>query len=355
MIQVLVLEGGLRRVADPVLVARTRHLPVGVDCMRRSGRVFIFLGIALALIAALLVIVVLRGGDDSDDTTSQTTPEAQPQLVTIVVAAREIAAHERLAEEDVREERVDAQTVPAGTVSSRLEVIGYAYADELSPGQPLLRTRLETPGLSHRIGEGMRAYALPVDMVNLVGGLVREDDRLDIIFSTRIDMLRVLPSWPLEAHERIEIDSVTIPEIDEDGNESTGEADLIIPEFGEEIGPVYPYPGEAGSRFWVSDLDAGDPVTKLILQNVRVIRTVLATSSNDEGVIVSGGTLVLEVTPEEAEILRFAVNNGTFHVILRGSDDDGISTTPGLTFNMMMDELGLPAPKTVRLPGEGSE
>lgn len=313
--------------------------------MRRSGRLFIVLGIALALIAVLLAVVALTG-DDPDDTTSGSGSNEPEQTVTIVVASREIAAHERLTADDITEERVDASSVPVGAITSELEVIGMAYADDLTEGQALMRARLETAGLSQRIPEGMRAYALPVDTVNLVGGLIREDDRLDIIFSTRINLSRVTPSIPFEATDTMIIDSVSWPDLDFDG--------LLIPMEGDDISPDYPYPGEAGSRFLVSDFEEGDPVSKVIVQNVRVIRTVLATDPDGTGQ-TSGGMLVLEVTPDQAEALRFMMLNGSYQVVLRGSEDVDVTTTNGITYDLMVDDLGLPVPKTVRLPEAGTE
>jgi pilus assembly protein CpaB len=313
--------------------------------MRRSGRLFIVLGVALALIAGLLAVIALTG-DDSDDTTSGDNDRTEPQEITIVTAARDVPAHERITEDDIQEEVVDADTVSGDAVTSRLEVIGLAYADDLTTGQALMRTRLETPGLANRIEPGRRAFALPVDAAGLVGGLVRDDDHLDLIFDTRVDLYRVTPTLPLEAFDRLEIEGVEDPE--------TGQNALLIPPPGEDFGPTYPYPGEDGSRFWISDVDLGDPLTKVMLQNVRVLRTIAPVIA-DSGNVTTGAFLILDVSPEEAEILRFMMANGTYQIVLRGLEDDGIANTDGLTYNAMVDELGLPVPKTVRLPGAGAQ
>lgn len=316
--------------------------------MRRSGRLFIVLGVALALVAGLLAFVALSGGDD-DDTTSGTTGQSEePREITVITAARDVPAHERLSEDDLREEVVDSTDVSDDAVTSRLEAIGLAYSDDLVTGQALVRAQLESPGLANRIEAGRRAFALPVDAAGMVGGLIRDDDHLDIVFNTRVDLLRVNPTWPLEAHDRLELEGVTDPETGEDG--------VIIPPYGESIGPTYPYPGEDGSRFWVSDLDAGDPVTKVMLQNVRVLRVVVpsATEAGGSG-DGSGNFLILDVSPQEAEILRFMMANGTYQVALRGLEDEEILETDGLTYNRMVDDLELPVPKTVRLPSAGTE
>lgn len=314
--------------------------------MRRSGRLFIVLGIGLALVAGLLAVFALTG-DDPDDTTTGSSNREEPQEITIVTATRDVAAHERLTEEDLQEATVDASTVSGDVVTSRVEVIGLAYSDDLIPGQALLRSRLVTPGLANRVEPGRRAFALPVDAGGMVGGLVRDDDHLDIIFAGRLQLQRISPTYPMEAPDAIEIDRVEDP--DGGGN------GLIIPEYGQEVGPTYPYPGEDGSRFWVSDFNEGDPVTKVMLQNVRVLRVIAPSVSETSGNQSTGAFLVLDVSPEEAEILRFMVDNGLYQVVLRGLDDDAIAETDGLTYNEMVDELGLPVPKTVRLPAAGAQ
>ena len=314
--------------------------------MRRSGRLFIVLGIALALVAGLLAVVALTGDDGDDDTTADTSGQSEPEEITIVVAARDVPAHERITEEDVEEQTVDSDTVSGDVVRNSVEVIGLAYGDDLTAGQALVRDRLESPGLANSIEPGRRAFALPVDEAGMVGGLVRDDDRLDIVFSTRVDLLRVTGTAPLEVFDRLELEGVVDPE--------TGADALIIPPYGQDVGPTYPYPGEDGSRFWVSDLEVGDPVTKLMLQNVRVLRTIAPSTSETTGEQTQG-FLVLDVSPDEAEVLRFMLTNGTFQIVLRGLEDDEVMTTDGQTYNEMVDELGLPVPKTVRLPEAGAQ
>jgi pilus assembly protein CpaB len=313
--------------------------------MRRSGRLFIVLGVALALVAGLLAFVALSGDDDGS--TASADERAEPLEITVITAARDVAAHERITEEDLQEQIVDADTVSGDVVTSRIEVVGLAYSQDLTTGQALLRAQLETPGLANRIEPGRRAFALPADAAGLVGGLIRDDDRLDLIFTTRVSLLRVNPSFPLEAFDSIEIDGIEDPE--------TGDNGLLLPPLGEDFGPTYPYPGEAGSRFWISDLDSGDPVTKVLLQNVRVLRTIVPTPAEGPNSTKSESFLVLDVSPEEAEILRFMMMNGSYQVVLRGLDDDNMADTNGVTFNQMVDDMGLPVPKTVRLPGAGAQ
>lgn len=313
--------------------------------MRRSGRLFIVLGVGLALVAGLLAFVALSGGDPEEDPASTTAQDTtEPREITVITATRDIPAHERIGEDDIEEQVVDASTISGDAVTSRLAVIGLAYGLDLVPGQPLLQAQVESPGLANRIEPGRRAFALPVDAAGMLGGLIRDEDHLDVVFNTRVGLTRVSPSWPFEATDALTVDKVKDPE--------TGEEGLAIPPYGEQLGPTYPYPGEAGSRFLVSDLEDGDPTTKVLLQNVRVLRVVQPAAAEAGGNAEdSGNFLILDVSPQEAEILRFMVENGTYQVILRGLEDEEIVSTDGLTYNRMVDDLGLPVPKTVRLPG----
>ena len=46
---------------------------------------------------------------------------------------------------------------------------------------------------------------------------------------------------------------------------------------------------------------------------------------------------------------------GSYHVMLRGGDDEEVVATAGLNMEMLVTEYDLPVPKTVRLPGAGAQ
>lgn len=326
--------------------------------MRRSGRLFIALGAGLALVAVGLVLVVLLsngGGDDEPESTSgQTETESEePREISVVVAARDVPAHTLLTVDDLTEEVVSSEDVADDVVRTNVEALGLAYSVDLVAGQPLTQSNLELPGLANRIESGKRAVALPVDAQSLVGGQIRDDDHIDIIFNTRVTLQRVNPTYPLEAADQIELEDIRV-EIEEGEEPTDG---VVLMEKGQPpLGPSYPYPGEAGSRFWVTDVLAdGDPVGKLILQNIHVLRVVSSSTSataaeGDSGDEDSGEFLILELDPTQAELVDFLSKSGTFQVALRSPEDEAVVETPGVTMNTLVDNWGLTVPKTVRLP-----
>lgn len=327
--------------------------------MRKSGRLFIVLGVGLALVAAALGIAAFAGGLGGSDKGSD---PAKPDMATVVVAARDIPANTVLTAEDVQTSQIDKSKVPPGSVSAAGQVVGYAVSGDLIKGQQILSANLTAPGLTFDLENGKRAVALPVDRINALGGLIRPGDHIDLIYSARLHLTRVVPSEPLEV-----TDSTT--------GYAKDDTLTLAPPPGPSGSATYPYPGEPGSRFLVKDPTDGDPVTKIVIQNVRVVRVIAGdtTVSEDqpESSSAQGGTstptpqtaaeklpnadlLVLEVDPQQAEVVKFLMdNNGTYQVALRPKDDTGAATTTGVTYEQLVTQYGLPVPKTVRLPGGG--
>lgn len=323
--------------------------------MRRSGRLLIVLGAGLAIVAIALVLVVLLAGDTGsngdDDSVAQEADE--PQEITVMSAAREVPAHTVLTQDDLTEMTVQSDQVAGDPIQSSAEVVGLAYGVDLVEGQVLLQSEVETPGLANSIDPGRRAFALPVNSTNLLGGLIRDDDHVDIIFNVRAQLTGVVPSYPLELEENLELGEIEDQETEE-GVEIPG---VTLPEYGQPPqGPTYPYPGEEGSRFWISDMEDGDVSSKIMLQNVRIIRVLADAEGAEAGTDAeSGDYLILDLDPVEAELVRFMTETGSYQVMLRSSEDQEQATTPGVTMNTLVDNWDLLAPKTVQLPGSGTE
>jgi pilus assembly protein CpaB len=317
--------------------------------MRRGGRLFIVLGVGLALVAvALVAVVLLSGGDDPEEPSSSQPPDSEEaREITVVVAARDIPAHTTITQDDVREEQVQSNEVSEDAVRSSLEVIGLAYSVDLVTGQPILAADVEQPGLANLIDPGRRAYTLPVTGSQLVGGLLRDDDHIDLIFSTWVAMNRIMPTYPLELPENLELRDVVDPE--------TGEPAIVLPPYGDPpAGPTYPYYGEDGSRFWLTDTADGDPITNVMIQNVRILRVVSATEG-EAGTESEDNFLILDLDPVQAELVEFLSKTGQMQIVLRNPEDQEIPETPGITMNALVDDWGMRVPRTVRLPGAGAQ
>ncbi|CAN5638212.1 hypothetical protein BH23CHL2_BH23CHL2_20300 [soil metagenome] len=321
--------------------------------MRRSGRLFIALGAGLAVVAVGLILVVLLSGGDGDEVDPNATeaPEAVREI-TVLVAARDIPAHTILTAEDLEEEIVQSDTVPPDAMRNPVEAVGFAYSVDLFAGQVLVESNRELPGLANRIDPGRRAFPLLVDGANLVAGQIRDDDHIDIIFSTRMSLTRISPTYPFELPDNLELQDAPGESIEGGEGRPPG---VSLPEYGNgPEGPVYPYPGEPGSRFWLSDTMDGEPIGKLIMQNVRVLR-VIAASASEANPQVEGNYLILDLDPVESELMEYLTEVGSFQILLRSPEDEELVETPGTTMNMLVDNWGLIVPRTVRLPEAGAQ
>ncbi len=329
--------------------------------MRRGGRLFILLGVGLALVAVLLAVMSFSKGSGN-----KPTPVAnQTETITVIQATRDIPANTVIKQDDITTVKIQKNTAATGAAESSSQVVGLATNGSVVKGQQILMANLVTPGLTNLLTDGKRAAALPVDRVSALGGLIRSDDYVDIIYSVRVNLTAVLPTNIVEAKQG-------------DTTYTFKDGELQVPTADQPAPKDYPYPGEAGSRFLVTDDGAGNPITKVILQNVRVLRVIAgnesvndqtaaptptstatpgsgsSTTSSASASLPNADMLVLEVDPQQAELIKFLEDNsGTYQVVLRAPDDHSVNDTTGVTYDQLMSSYGLPAPKTVRLPGGG--
>ena len=89
-------------------------------------------------------------------------------------------------------------------------------------------------------------------------------------------------------------------------------------------------------------------VAKLFMENMRVLSVGTTYQNDRDGKPITATTATLEVTPEEAERLAVAANQGTIQLVLRGYGDPDTVRTRGASSADVLSELR-DAP-TVRTP-----
>jgi pilus assembly protein CpaB len=311
----------------------------------------------LAVLAVLLGIIALsqRG--------QQATVTPTPAGIPVVVAARDIPAGTVLTADDVQVERVAQGAAAAGVVQSPSQVIGLVTANALVKGQQITIVNLQSSGVSVALKPGKRAIALPVDRVTGVGGLVQPNDTIDIIYSGRLILTGLLPTSPLQSAS------------DQKG---FSPPQLTLPAPNQPTPAAYPFPGEPGSQVIISDGTNGAPVTKIVLQNIRVLQVLAGTqvvSAAASRPTVTTGTatpqptpagstgglsasvpavdlLILEVDPQQAEVIAFLVaQQAHYQVVLRARNDQDTAKTTGITYDRLFTDYALPVPHSYRVPG----
>jgi Flp pilus assembly protein CpaB len=176
-------------------------------------------------------------------------------------------------------------------------------------------TEIATDKLSAQIPQGKVAIAISPGNVGSVGGLVTPDDRVNVLATFRLDTstINALLADP-------ETRDFILANADLSGLVGTNEPVVVQTEDGTEV--IEP-PADPLSRYANSLPDAVD-FTQTILQNLRVLAVGEQTTvdpANVEGEQQDGErVIVLEVTPEEAELIEFARQRTQLAVSLLPSD-----------------------------------
>jgi Flp pilus assembly protein CpaB len=274
---------------------------------------------------------------------------------------------------------MSSDQVPADAATDTALVLGQAYKLGAVKGDILLNTYLEAPGITNSIEQGKRAISVAVDAQGMMSGLIMDGDYVDVVFDARIDLRRILDVYGIEVVEDglFELDLKTDDSNNSGntGNSNDNSGDSNNNDSGSNIPDIVgggietsPYQGNDGSEFVV--VDAGqnlEPVTKMLVQDVKVIRVIQPGVTFDgQGQQVSDpsaggvseqttakGQLIIEVTPQQAEAISFMQDqNHNISIVVRGKDDHEIATTTGITFQILMsdDTWSMPWPKSIVAP-----
>jgi len=345
--------------------------PYEENVMKSGSKLFIFTGVALALVTVLLAITMTSGGNKAD-----AQKEDDPGKVKVVQAAADFEPHKVIAMSDIVIVEMSTDQVPPDAATDTALVLGQSYKLGAVKGDILLNTYLEAPGITNSIEAGKRAISVQVDTQGMMSGLIMDGDYVDIVFDARVDLRRVLEIQGLEVEEdgpyeiKFSGDDENNDSSNSDQNGDTGNTEENQDGDGPQVGGIEaaPYQGKDGSEF--TAVDAGqnlEPVTKMLVQDVKVLRVIQpgvmydgqgqqvqtaadapSTTGSD-----SQGQLILEVTPQQAEAISFMQDqHHNIEVVVRGKDDHEIAKTSGITFQILMSDgtWKMPWPKPINAP-----
>jgi pilus assembly protein CpaB len=212
---------------------------------------------------------------------------AQIAMRSVVVAAKDIPAGAALEKELLELKEWPAVVIPKDALTSLAAARGRVARVPVFTGEAIVSGRLAragtAPGLEARITPGMRAMAVRINDVAGMSGLVQPNSRVDVLVSLR----------------------------------------------------------EASSH------GAYEEVSKLFLENMRVLSMGSRTTRDESGDATPATTATLEVTPAEAEKLAVAMRQGTIQLVLRGFDDSDSTGTQGSTSSEVLAQLRTAKPATV--------
>jgi pilus assembly protein CpaB len=193
-------------------------------------------------------------------------PKTSSELTDVVVAAQPLSVGMQIKPADVKLARVPREQFPNGAFHKIEEVTGRPVVSNILQDEPVIAGRLADRGS----GFGL-APVIPPGM--------------------RAVAVKV--------------------------NEVVGVAGFVLPGMRVDVLATVRPPGDAGAR------------TATILQNVPVVAAGQQMQPDSSGRAVNVPVVTLLVTPEQAEILTLAGNEGRIQLVLRNSGDLAVAKPPG--------------------------
>jgi pilus assembly protein CpaB len=212
---------------------------------------------------------------------ARTKAPRQEARVRIAAASRDMALGSRIGSADIRWISMAQREIPKGAVLQEKTALNRALLYPVSAGEPLTTAKLSQPGsiegVAATIEPGYRAVSVPVTETSGAAGLIQPNSRVDVIFTR---------------------------------------------------------PGSMA-----------EAITSTILENVRVLSLGRATQSGQnpapdaKGAAPRNTVATLVVTPEMAQKLELAKNQGKISLVLRNPLDNGTSANPGPVTTEVLDPM----------------
>jgi pilus assembly protein CpaB len=206
---------------------------------------------------------------------------------------------------------------------------------DIKAGDALRKSVVREAGLAQKIpaaaaGEPpLKAFPIQANSLSGVGDLMQPGDFVDVLGSFRVDVTTLYNNGQ-GVNEKT-------------SKESTTKMLLQDVEVLDVLKPSVPAEGETASEPTPAPetTEGGDNISGE------------STSANE--LIPGNWIIVLAVTDEEAEILRFTLNQGfNLTTILRRAGDHAASETTGTTMKVLIDTYGLPMPRGMEIEQRGN-
>ena len=279
--------------------------------MKRSNRLILLIGFFLAAVAFVGIVLLLGSGGGGGGT------EPDATKTTIVVTTADIPLGTTLTDRPRHHAGgQDRARSPLARSRSRARSIGRTVTTQLTKGQLVNANAFSTttvnPDIARLLDPGRRAMSIQVDQVSGVGTLIKPGDRVDVVVGIAgADKFPVVTTDPADGPDHPRAG----PQRD------VGQGD-------------HPEPGGRGHA---PPADAGPG-------RGRRRPDGQAPALNGQAQIV-----ILAVTAQQAEVLRFGQMDGTLTLVLRSPEDKEAPSdeTTGITLRKLVDRWAVIPPQIV--------
>jgi pilus assembly protein CpaB len=316
--------------------------------MRRGGRLLLLLLILLVVAAALIYFLVTQPQLAPQEVTPQPTEEP---TVSIVVARVDIPSNTVLTDtatflntREIPESEFNAS--PGQFFTNPSQLTNKQTIRQVNFDEPIQRSAVTDTGLSILIPTAQpnqprpKAIPLRVDNQSGVVDLIRPSDFVDVLATFEIQVTVIRPGFG--ENNQIVFREETL----------TGRSTKTLiqnVQVLQILKPAVPQgtPGAEGAAPAPAEGSA-PPATDASGQPIdsSAQATTEPAGSNDT---FSEGEwfVVLAMTDQQAEILKFSGETGVVTLVLRGRGDTTIENTIGSTLDILVSQFGLPVPGAV--------
>ena len=278
--------------------------------MKRSNRLVLLIGFFLAAVAFFAIILLLGGGGGGGGEREGINE------TTIVVAAQDIPLGATITDALVSTQKIKETEKPTGAFTLESEVIGQTVTTQITRGQVITSTAWATttvdPNIARLLAPGRRAMSVRVDQVSGVGTLIKPGDRIDLVIGIS------------------GADKFPVVYTDPDSEQLT-----VVP-------------------------GVNATSVKAIIQNLEVVGTLLPPPPTEENAEAEADPnapalneqnqiVILAVSAQEAEVIRFGQIDGSITLILRSPEDAEApaEVTTGITLRQLVDAWAVIPPQIV--------
>ena len=163
----------------------------GMTMSGKGNKLTLILGLSLGLIAAVLTFVYLSSADSGGSGGSTGTGDTP-----VVVVTRDVPAGTRITADMIQVKNVAAGDALLGNFNTTEGVVNQIATVDLLAGEQVVTTKVtgndlvqeqfgDNPPLSLLLQPGERGVSIEVSSLIGAGGLIRPNDRVDVILSVK--------------------------------------------------------------------------------------------------------------------------------------------------------------------------
>lgn len=302
--------------------------------MRRGRRTMLLLGGVLAIIAFFVLYLGLSGGGGGGQ---RVPPTATPEpVMKVVAAAKDIPSFTVVKAEDITIKEVRVSEVISGSIAGPApgadpdtgKVIGQVLGRAYIADSQILEEDVLPPGISQALQKNERAFTIAVQEINNFGGQVFDNDTVDVLWTRTFEVttnlvgpdgktIQVVKPLPTTRKLLDNIKILRVIPLRQGGNarkKNTGPVNAT-PQQGQNVDPE------------VARLEA--------LQGLYDPKA------------PPSAAFILALTDQQAEVVKFAREQGILDLTLRAKDDTDVERTTGITDKILIEDYGMPEPELI--------